>query len=726
MCSVSSLEAQALKGEDPPVRDTTATALPDSTATADSSAVAIPDSTTVMLPDSLPTTDTTAVIIPDNPTTVDSTAIPVNEKKTKHADDTTTKEKRIVLQLESFMFDTMLVKSRMFSWQVNRYTGAPVMTQLDTMINDHLIDLPFYNNDVGATYLGVSGSAALTFNYFLRPAYHYLYPLTFYDAYRTTPDNIQFFNTRAPFTRFTYNGTLFANRNFEQTDLDILHTQNITPELNAGLMYRRYGGNGLLTNEGTDSRTFTLFASYSGKRYAAHAGYIFNRSTNKHNGGVYSDGDITDTIIDARVIQVNLKKASEKALSHTYFLTHSYGVPLNFFRKNADTLRAGSGTMVYFGNSIEYTTAYRTYTDEISESDSTARKYYHNTFNYFNPFSTPTKDSMRSSLLDARLFASLQPFEPDFIISKILGGAGYRYLNNYYFKPTDYLRPISDNIQHNIFWYANAWGTYQHYFSWSAFIQSYLTGYYQNDLFFKADATMSLYPLPKGIHLHGSISIDLHTPDYFLQNYYSNHLKWDNNFVKTKETKIEVSVGIPDWHVKATGAYSLLFSPVVFNTLAMPIQPANDEEINIATVTLTHDAQVWLLHLDSRIMGQYTDHKDIISIPELSLNEKFYLQYELVKNVMTMQFGADAYFNTPYKMYAYNPAAGAFHLQDKTDIGSFVYVDVFLNFKWKKATLFVKYVNLGQEWGNRMYFSALHYIRPQNVVQFGLSWPFYL
>jgi hypothetical protein len=160
----------------------------------------------------------------------------------------------------------------------------------------------------------------------------------------------------------------------------------------------------------------------------------------------------------------------------------------------------------------------------------------------------------------------------------------------------------------------------------------------------------------------------------------------------------------------------------------MPIQYNNDKGIHILAVTLAHNAQWWLLHLDSRILFQYVfDNNDtIIPLPRLSLNEKFYLQYELVKNVMTMQLGADAYFNTPYKMYAYNPAAGAFHLQDKTDIGGFVYADVFLNFKWKKATLFIKYVNIGQEWGNRNYFSALHYIRPQNVIQFGLSWPFYL
>jgi hypothetical protein len=630
------------------------------------------------------------------------------------------KEKEKVKLLESFMFDQSVVVDRIFTWQINRYLNKPVIGRIDTTINDHRVDFSFYKRDIGATYLGVSGSAALTLDYFQRPVHDYMYTLAAYDAYRLTPDNIQFYNTRTPFTRFIYNGTFFTNRTFEQTDIEVLHTQNITPELNAGIMYRRYGGQGLLPNEATDSRTFTLFTSYSGKRYSAHAGYIFNRSDNKHNGGVCYDSNVLDTVIDARVIPVNLQQAAEKAASNTFFLSHSYGIPLNFFRKDADSLRAGEGTMVYFGNSLEYTTAYRNYTDDIPPSDSAGRSYYRN----FYVDSTKTRDTMHTALFDARLFMSLQPFAPDFIISRIEGGAGYRYLSNYFFKPDDYLRPISNATQNNLYLYANASGVFRQYVSWSAFARYYATGFYKNDLFFNADAAFSMFLLPKGIHLRGSFSIDFHTPDYFLHNYYSNHLKWNNALKQTMENKIQASLEVPDWHTTLSAGHSLLNAPVVFDTTATPVQ--FDETVSILSATLKNNFQLWLLHLDTRLLFQYSSHQHVVPLPALSANAAFYSEFELVNNVLRMQLGVDAYYNTKYYAYGYNPAAGAFHLQDKREIGNFPYIDVFINMKWKRATIFIKYLNLGQEWGNKDYFSALHYIRPQTVVKVGISWPFYL
>jgi hypothetical protein len=642
-------------------------------------------------------------------------------KDAQEAQEGKEKEKEKVEQLESFMFDRPVVQNRIFTWQINRYLNKPVMGYIDTAINDHRVDFPFYKKDLGATYLGVSGSAALTLDYFQRPVHEYMYTLLPYDAYRLTPDNIQFYNTRAPYTRFTYNGTLFTSQTFDQTDIEVLHTQNITPEWNMGIMYRRYGARGLLQNEATDSRTFTIFTSYSGKRYAAHAGYIFNRTDNNHNGGVSNDGNVLDTVMDARVIPINLQKAAEKAASNTFFLTHSYGIPLNFFRKDADSLRAGEGTMVYFGNTIEYTNAYRNYTDAIALTDTIGRTYYHNVFNID---STMTRDTMHTSLFDTRVFASLQPFAPDFIISKIEGGIGYRYVSNYFFKPDDYIRPINNATQNNVYIYANAMGVFRRYLSWSAFARYDVTGFNQNDLFFKADASLSIFPLPQGIHLRGSFSIDFHTPDYFLHHYYSNHLQWDNMFNQTIENKIQVSLDVPDWKTTLSFGHALLTSPVVFDTLATPVQ--FNETVSIFSATLKNNLQLWLLHLDTRVLFQHSSHQHIVPLPLLSVNAALYSEFDLVKKVLRMQLGADAYYNTKYYAYGYNPAAGAFHLQDKRKIGNFPYIDIFINMKWKRATIFVKYLNLGQEWGNKDSFSALHYIRPQHVIKIGISWPFYL
>ncbi|MCL2133517.1 MAG: putative porin [Bacteroidales bacterium] len=642
--------------------------------------------------------------------------LPEKPPKTPNEED----DKPKVEQLDSYAFDKEIVKNRLFTWQVNRYINTPVIGRIDTLINDRRRDL-IYRKDVGAIHLGVSGSAAMPLNYFQRKQHDFMYALTPFDEYFVTPDNLNFYNTRSPFTRFTYSGNPFSSNQFEELNLEALNTQNITPEWNFGILYRHFGGKGLLANESTDVRNFTLFTSYSGRNYLAQAGYIYNSSNNKQNGGIIDDSAILDTTIDVRTISVNLTNAREKISTNTFFLVHSYGIPLKFLysRAVADSLGTGEGSIVYFGNSLEYTNTKRMYYDNIT--DEAGRTFYNNNF-FINP--TISNDSIHSTLFDARLFMTLQPFAPDFLISKVTGGIGYRNLSNYGFQQAYYIRPVQNNKQNNFYLYGHAQGNFRQYFAWSAFARYYLTGYNMSDLYFSADASLSLFPIKHGIHLWGRFSIDNRTPDYFLQNYYSNHLQWRNNFDKTIETKVEAGIRIPHWDLNASIGNSLLKSPVFFDTTAMPRQ--TDEIVNILSVLIEKNFKLWLVHLDNRVLFQVSSAQDIVPLPALALNSALYIEMEAVKNVLTAQIGGDMYYNTRYYTYGYNPAAGAFHLQRNRETGNCPTIDIFLNVKWKKATFYVKYVNAFEGWPNSDYFSASHYIKPQTVLKFGLSWPFYL
>ena len=634
-------------------------------------------------------------------------------------------EKPAVEQLESYAFDKEIVKNRIFTWQVNPYINVPITGKVDTTINDQMRDF-IYRKDVGATYLGVSGSAALPLNYFRRQQHDFMYMLTPFSAYFVTPDNMNFYNTRSPFTRFVYTGNPFANHQFEELNIEALNTQNITPEWNIGILYRHLGGKGRLANEATDQRAFTLFSSYSGKRYLAQGGYIYNGTKNRQNGGVVDDRAILDTTIDGREFRslpVHLGNADEVIKTNTFFLIHTYGIPLKFLyaKAVADTLGAGEGSIVYFGNRLELTNAKRIYKDNIAKTDSIGRDYYNNNF-YINP--ETSRDSVHTTLFDARAFVTLQPFAPDFLISKITGGIGYRHLSNYCFDLSYYIRPAQNDKQNNLFVYGHAQGNFRRYFSWSALARYYLTGFNQNDLFFSADATMSLFPLPQGIHFWGRFSMDHRTPDRFLQNYYSNHLKWNNHFDKTIETKIEAGLRIPDWDLKAGISNSLIKSPVFFDTTAIARQ--SDDIVNILALTVEKNFKAWLVHFDNRVLFQISSNNSIIPLPALSFNSAIYLEVEAVKNVLTAQIGGEVYFNTRYYAYGYNPAAGAFHIQRTRETGNYPNIDVFINMKWKKATLYIKFINVAEGWPNNDYFSALGYIKPLRTLKFGLSWPFYL
>jgi hypothetical protein len=46
--------------------------------------------------------------------------------------------------------------------------------------------------------------------------------------------------------------------------------------------------------------------------------------------------------------------------------------------------------------------------------------------------------------------------------------------------------------------------------------------------------------------------------------------------------------------------------------------------------------------------------------------------------------------------------------------------------QWKRASIFVKYVNAADKSLSKEYFSAYRYIRPQSSLKFGIYWPFYI
>ncbi len=145
------------------------------------------------------------------------------------------------------------------------------------------------------------------------------------------------------------------------------------------------------------------------------------------------------------------------------------------------------------------------------------------------------------------------------------------------------------------------------------------------------------------------------------------------------------------------------------------------------TATLTKNFSFWYVRLDLQ-----TDVPGIILSgysPVTHIQCQFKVLPEIFrfkKDVMTAQIGADVTFHTAYYMESYNPALGVFHIQNEKKYGNTPYIDAFINVKWKRATIFVKYLNAAQGWPDNDYFAAPHYIRPQRVFKLGMTWPFYI
>ena len=669
--------------------------------------------------------------------------------------------------LETFALPDSLQYKRIVVWtheqEFHKIDRAPA----DTDFNYRFHDYPFLRKDVNATWLGVAGSPLQYYNYFNRKSTD---KVSFYEALESwsyTPYNVQMYNTKTPYTELGYSGTLLAGTDRESDNLHLLTTQNIVPGFNFTLAFDRYGGGGILNNETTANKTSQITGNYLGKKYMAHAGLIHNTVNRTENGGIVDLRGIRDTTLNGRELDVFLDGASSKVTKNTIFLDQQYRIPFTFINRIRDgradkaaeaayrdsvaaagdtlstealeayldrqrELRALDGpagnediTTAFIGHSTEYSTYSRRYTDAVSSRNPIADAFYNNA-HYIHP--TATADSMGVRRLENRVFLRLQPWAEDAIVSKVSAGVGDRLLSYYAFDPT-FTSKNHSVVWNSAFLYAGAEGSLRNYIHWDAKGEYVFLGNELNDVSIDANLGFSIYPFrrarksPINFDVHFDTSLD--EPEYYQQHMYSNHFKWDNDFSKQSVTRLQGRLSIPRWKLDAGAGYALLANNIYYDTLGVVRQ--NATPMSILSADLHKEFVLGALHLDNRILFQYSSNPEVVPLPMLALNLKYFLQFNISGGAMIMQLGADAHYNTAWNTPAWNPALGVFHNQTENRYTNGPYFDAFANMQWKRATLFVKMENAGQGWPMKKndYFSADRYIVTQRMVKFGIYWPFY-
>lgn len=630
--------------------------------------------------------------------------------------------------LNTYVFDKSVIYTRMFTWVHNTYTNEQTLKPVDTTFNYHFHDLPFQREDVNAQYLGISGSAALPYNYFKREEED-IYPFfSPYLTYTYLPGTLSFYNVKTPYTELQYTGTLFANREKGEDNIHILHTQNFTPKFNFALLYNRNGANGILSNEKTDFRTLGITGNYLGENYVAQGGYLYSRLKRTDNGGIVDLDMVRDTTVDARTIEVYLKNAKQVIKRNTFFITQSYAVPIRWVaprdslgNKIKDTTSAAEGTSTYFGHYGEYTVYSRSYEDQIDLSDSIGRSLYNNQF-FINP--TSTRDSTRVMKLENRAFIKVQPWGKESLVSSINGGIGHQLLNFYSFNPNYFIGGHKNTKKNGVFTYFGADGMLRKNLVWNALAKIDIAGYYKGSFSFDANLRLSSWVIKDGIHLNASFHQSLRKPSFFYDNLYSNHYIWNNNFDKTSRTRLTGTLSVPRYKFEAGVGYELLKNNLYIDSLGNVLQ--NGSAMHVLSVWLTKNFKLGPLHLDNRVLFQVSSKEEVVTLPKLALDLRYYFEFWAVKNVLNVQAGVDMTYNSKYYAQKYSPALGMFMNQQSEKFGGNPYFDVFVNLQWKRACIFVKVENVLQGTPRREYFSAYGYLRPQRAFKIGIWWPFYI
>ena len=378
----------------------------------------------------------------------------------------------------------------------------------------------------------------------------------------------------------------------------------------------------------------------------------------------------------------------------------------------------------YVGHNSELSIFRRTYEDKVS---STTKD---NPYEHFYLSPTASSDSMRVLRLDNKIFIRLQPWGREAAVSKLDVGIGDKLLT--YYTPVSsqfYLHKPKNTVLNSFYIYAGARGKIKKYVEWDAFAKYTLIGYGFSDLEARGNFKFSFYPFRQRnepVNIIAKVGTTLATPDFYQQHFFSNHVRWDNNFGKVSTTKIEGGIDIPKWKMNVGVGYALLKNNLYYDSSGVIHQ--NASPMSVLTVSLEKNFTIWKFHMDNRGLLQFSSNQSVVPLPTFVANIKWYFQFDVVKNEMQLQLGANARYTTQYYAPSYNAVTGQFVNQDKEKYGDCPIFDVFVNVQWVRTCVFIKCTNVGN--GSPMkrpdYFSAAGYVYPQRTLRFGIMWPFYI
>ncbi|TSD67806.1 hypothetical protein FFF34_010590 [Inquilinus sp. KBS0705] len=556
------------------------------------------------------------------------------------------------------------------------------------------------------------------------------------DAYMLNPQDISYFNARTPYTLLSLSNTLFTTR--EQL-FKALHTQNVKPNWNVGLMLNFNGSKGYYSSNNVLAQNVSdfnaaIFNWYHSKnqRYNMLANLIFNTLKSPETGGL-----VKDTIFKSS--QSSFDKTTEQVrLPGSYSNWKSTGLYIKqfYYIGHIDSLKKNTGsTNVLPTQRVAYTFYYN------------QRKYNYlqngqDTYNVFPDYYFSAGRS-RDSL-------NVLHLQNDFSYSFYLRGKSVTFVKNElkldvglvqdYYKYTQFVSDTTINefgrkqlkpqrVQNESFQNLTLKARLGYRFSdrinLDGDLRQIVQGRDFGDLLYDAKLTLSggkkAGTVVLGAYLQSS------SPALVYTNWISNHYIFNNSFSNQKISNLSFNYINDLLKVDLKAEYFLVTDYLYFASPnhgidAVPTQYGGN--INLLKVSLGKNITWRKLHFDNFVVYQKTDRQDILRTPEVYTYSSLYLDATLF-NVLKSQYGITARYNTEYLAPSYAPGIGQFYNGPDVRFSSYPIASVFFKATLQRTNIFVQYDYANQGLFSRGFYTVNRYPQMDAVIKFGVAWTFY-
>ncbi len=631
-------------------------------------------------------------------------------------------------EVEETVQKEKFVQSHVVSWRTSGYGAFLDSVKVDTILHNYHNYHPIYQNSITNTYTGNYGGAYLSNEVAKRNFNTDFYFLRTHDAYLLTPSQIIYYNTTTPYTLLDYSQSENKNRNNE-TRFNVLHSQNVSPVFNVTFRYDQAKSDGQYNFQENKNHFIALYSAYTGEKLNVQGGVIFNRIFNKENGGMANDDDLLNT--ETEYVVMRLTDARSEYRTNYIFTDAEYRVGVTDTTGESDIFRPVAGVIYSFRLSENK----RLFSEGEEESNS---EYF--TEHFLNP--AFSHDSIRfnrvTNLIQLKFYESAlkkysfgkRAYAGVEVVKNAYGAPGYNEAV-FPFHPGTFRNKVYNGPDPRWYekTYSNAFiggGIFREtgkFWQWNFEGRQYLTGLRAGQTELNgiiSKPARLLKDTLSSITISGSLLNRV--PDDYQQRYFSNRIKWSNNFGNEQLMNLSFAVHSPRYNLHAGANYSLINNYIFNDTLGLPAQTKS--ELLLLSAYVNKEFRLRKFTLLTHLLWQKASATRYIHLPDLLA--RLSLSYDMVvSKVLFVQMGADLRYNTAYYADAYHPVTGFFYLQNEKLLGNYPYLDGFANLKLKRTRVFVQYMNVASLGLNKPFFTALHHPMNRATFRLGVAWSFY-
>ncbi len=616
-----------------------------------------------------------------------------------------------VISAQSMADSVLKPKPEIDSTHVYYYKGTLLNFKLDSLthidtstLESHQYDWLYRNNRNFSTLSNIGQAHTnLTFSPMLQPGFLMSWP--YYQSYLISNRQVRYYNLLKPYTELFY---VMGPK--KEQDFQVSFSRDLIKGLTFGMNFYLISSPGEYKRSFTNNNSGYLTLGYftPKKRYHVNINYLFNKMQLQENGGISDDSYFTENKeSDRAVIPVNLTNAENTIKESGIFVEQFFNLSKPHTKSDTSNrldLGSISYAFQYKKNSYLFTdrdplaplydTLYPP-TDSMQTYDSTAVKFIKNSIGWTTLGYGKNIDQKPFYLYANLNHSNITQLLPGDSITtvwnqvSVSGGIGINIKKSFYLKGSGYL---------------------------------YFSGYNAGDFGLKGTINQYIGNKHRNIgELNLCIKLISKTPWWFYQHFSSNHFKWNNSF--SKEAYLILHGDYRYKNIQAGVDFTTVGNYTYLNDKLIPSQAENAG--TVLKIFLSGNANLKKFGVDTRLTYQATSMPSVIRVPAFNGSMNLYFKSPVFKHAATLQTGMQLRYFTAYYANAYMPEIRAFYLQNDVLIGNYLWADVYVTLKVKRARLFIKMRNVTGYFEGYNYWLAPHYPDRDAGFYFGISWRFH-